>query len=94
MPQSYAQGISLLVIVPTAIMGAYTHLHKGNVVTRIVPWIAILSVCTGILGSMLALGPLKSVLTQIFAIFLLVVSVQMTYTAWKQKPKQLQKKTA
>lgn len=94
LPQSYAQGISLLVIVPTAIMGAYTHLHKGNVVTRIVPWIAALSVFTGILGSMLALGPLKSVLTQVFAIFLLVVSVQLTYTAWKQKAAQPKAKTA
>ena len=94
LPQSYAQGISLLVIVPTAIMGAYTHLHKGNVVTRIVPWIAALSVFTGILGSMLALGPLKSVLTQVFAVFLLVVSVQLTYTAWRQKPAQQKTKTA
>jgi uncharacterized membrane protein YfcA len=93
LPQSYAQGISLLVIVPTAIMGAYTHLHKGNVVTRIVPWIAVLSVCTGILGSMLALGPLKSVLTQVFAVFLLVVSIQLTYTAWRQKPAPQKTKT-
>jgi uncharacterized membrane protein YfcA len=86
MPQAYAQGISLLVIVPTAMMGAYTHLHKGNVVTRIVPWIALTSVITGVLGSMLALGPLKSVLTQIFAVFLILVSIQLTVTAWRQKP--------
>jgi len=84
MPQSYAQGVSLLVIIPTSMVGAYTHLKKGNVVTSIVPWIAAVSVVTGIVGSLLALGPLKSVLTQVFAVFLLLVSVQMTYTAWRQ----------
>ena len=88
MPQSFAQGISLLVIIPTAMMGAYTHLHKGNVVSRIVPWIAASSVITSVIGSMLALGPLKNVLTQVFAVFLVLVSIQLTVTAWRQKPPQ------
>lgn len=87
--QQDAQGISLLVIIPTAIVGAQTHLKKGNVVTRIVPWIAATSIFAAIVGSSLAIGPLKSVLTQIFAVFLLFVSVQMVYTAWKQAPQKV-----
>jgi uncharacterized membrane protein YfcA len=86
MPQSYSQGVSLLVIVPTSIVGAYTHLKKDNVVTGLVPWIAVASIVTGVIGSMLALGPLKGVLTQVFAVFLLLVSIQLTFTAWRQAP--------
>lgn len=82
--QQDAQGISLLVIIPTAIVGASTHLKKGNVVPSIVPWIAATSILAAIVGSSLAIGPLKSVLTQIFGLFLLFTSVQMIVTARKQ----------
>jgi uncharacterized protein len=85
--QQDAQGISLLVIIPTAIVGARTHLSKGNVTTRFVPWIAVTSIVAAVIGSSLAIGPLKNVLTQIFAVFLLLVSTQMIVTAYRQKPK-------
>lgn len=84
--QQDAQGISLLVMIPTSIVGATTHLKKGNVVTRVVPWIAVMAIVFAIVGSSLAIGPLKEVLRQIFAVFLLVTSVQMTVTALRQKP--------
>lgn len=84
--QADAQGISLLVIIPTSLVGASTHLRKGNVVTSIVPWIAVTSVVAAVVGSSLALGPLTDVLRQIFAIFLLVVSVQMVVTVARQRP--------
>jgi hypothetical protein len=84
--QQDAQGISLLVIIPTAIVGAITHLRKGNVATPVVPWIAVTSILAAVVGSSLAIGPLKSVLTQIFGAFLLVTSVQMVATAWRKKP--------
>lgn len=87
MIQQPAQGISLLVIIPTAIVGAQTHLYKGNVVTSIVPWIALTAIVTAIAGSLLAnMLPAKT-LTQVFGVFLVVVSIQMTVTAWRQKPK-------
>jgi uncharacterized protein len=89
LPQPFAQGISLLVIIPTSLVGASTHLHKGNVVTRIVPWIAVVSIFTAVLGSSLAIGPLKGVLTQLFGVFLLIVSLQMTITAWRQSPQKV-----
>jgi len=84
--QQDAQGISLLVIIPTAIVGGLTHLRRGNVVPTVVPWIAATSIVAAVIGSSLAIGPLKSVLQQIFAVFLLVVSVQMIVTSWRQKP--------
>lgn len=87
LPQQDAQGISLLVIIPTAIVGARTHLGKGNVNTRVVPWVALTSIVAAVIGSSLAIGPLKSVLTQIFAVFLILVSIQMMVTAYRQKPK-------
>lgn len=87
LPQQDAQGISLLVMIPTAMMGAWTHLQKGNVVKSIVPWIAVTAIAMAIVGSSLAIGPLKSVLQQVFAVFLLIVSVQMIVTAWRKKPK-------
>ncbi len=49
--QQDAQGISLLVMIPTSIVGATTHLKKGNVVPRIVPWIAATSILAAVLGS-------------------------------------------
>ncbi len=92
MSQQDAQGISLLVIIPTAIVGATTHLRKGNMTSYVVPWIAVTSIVAAVVGSSLAIGPLRDVLRQIFAIFLLVVSVQMTITAARQGA--LRKQTA
>ena len=92
--QQDAQGISLLVMIPTSIVGATTHLRKGNVISRIVPWIAVTSIVFAVVGSSLAIGPLKSVLRQLFGVFLLVVSGQMMVTAWRQpsqKSKQVVK---
>lgn len=92
--QQDAQGISLLVMIPTSIVGATTHLRKGNVISRIVPWIAVTSIVFAVVGSSLAIGPLKSVLRQLFGVFLLVVSGQMMITAWRQpsqKSKQVVK---
>ncbi len=89
--QQNAQGVSLLVMIPTSIVGATTHLKKGNVVTRIVPWIAATSIIAAVIGSSLAIGPLKDVPRQIFAVHLLITSVQMMVTAQRQKP---QAKTA
>jgi len=78
--QQSAQGISLMVIVPTAMVGAYTHARHSNVVGRLVPWIAVASIVSAIAGASLANALPAAQLKQIFGAFLLVVGGQMAIT--------------
>ena len=52
--QHHAQGVSLVMIIPTAIAGAWTHLKLGHVDRRIVPPIAAGSVVAAIAAATVA----------------------------------------
>jgi len=79
--QQTAQGISLLVIIPTSMVGALTHLQKGNVVKSYVPWLAAAAMITAALGSALAHSLPAATLRQVFGLFLLTVSFQIIASA-------------
>ncbi len=85
MAQQEAQGVSLAVIVPTAISGAFTHYQKGNVSTEIVPWLAIPSVLTALLGSYAAHLLPAAVLRQLFGLLLLFVGSRMALSGTQRK---------
>jgi len=78
--QHLAQGISLAYIIPTAIMGAYTHYRQGNVVRPAVPWMAGASLLTAILGSTLAHALGSAALRQVFGVFLAIIGLEMALT--------------
>jgi hypothetical protein len=80
MSQQAAQGTSLAVILVTAPAGAVEHLRHGNVVLRLVPWMALGAVAGAPLASALALALPHAALTRAFAVFLLANAL---HTAWR-----------
>jgi uncharacterized membrane protein YfcA len=85
MAQQEAQGVSLAVIVPTALSGAFTHNQHGNVSTEVVPWLAIPSVLTALLGSFAAHLLPAAILRQLFGLLLLYVGGRMALSGGKKK---------
>jgi uncharacterized protein len=85
MTQQQAQGISLAVIVPTAITGALTHNQKGNVSAEIVPWLAIPSVLTALAGAYAAHLLPAAILRELFGLLLLFVGGRMALSGIRKK---------
>jgi uncharacterized membrane protein YfcA len=83
--QHHAQGVSLFMIIPTAIAGGWTHWRLGHVETRLVPPIAAASVVTAIAGAALAHLLPAQALRIAFGALLVWVGTRM---AWKPAPKQ------
>jgi hypothetical protein len=79
-PQQEAQGISLAVVVPTSIIGAYTHYGKGNVSTSLVPLLTVPAVLLAIVASFIAHALPAAMLKQAFGVLLVLVGAQMTLT--------------
>jgi uncharacterized membrane protein YfcA len=75
--QRFAQGTSLVAILPTAAVGAITHHQHGNVDARAAGWIAIAGVPTALVGSVLALWLPERVLPGIFGLFLLFAATRI-----------------
>jgi uncharacterized membrane protein YfcA len=78
--QHHAQGISLFMVIPTAISGGWTHLKLGNVEKKLVPPIAAASVVAAIAAAMLANRLPATVLKILFGALLVWVGARM---AWK-----------
>ncbi|HYR51931.1 MAG TPA: sulfite exporter TauE/SafE family protein [Candidatus Dormibacteraeota bacterium] len=78
-PQHVAQGVSLLMILPTGIVGALSHARHGHVVRALLPPLMTGGALGALLGALLAHRIEAHTLTRIFAIFLLLVSVQMIF---------------
>ncbi len=85
MAQQEAQGVSLAVIVPTALSGAFTHNQKGNVSTEVVPWLAVPSVVTAVLGAYAAHLLPAAILRQLFGLLLLFVGSRMALSSTRGK---------
>ena len=75
--QHVAQGTSLLVIIPAALSGSYTHHRKGRLVLRDAAALAAGGVIGALLGSVFALSIEDEVLRRLFAVFLIVSAVRM-----------------
>lgn len=78
-----AQGTSLVAILPTAAVGAYTHFRRGNVDVRTAAWIGVAGIPTALAGAFLALASPQRVLAVLFGFLLLFAASRM----WpKHKP--------
>ncbi len=78
--QHTAQGVSLLMIIPTAIVGALSHARHGNVNRRLLPAL-MLGGAAGALGGALLADRIQSpVLSRLFALLLLPISIQMIWS--------------
>ena len=75
--QHVAQGTSLAIIAPTALIGAITHARAGRVDWRVAAWVAAGALVGALAGSQVALGLDETVLRRLFAVILVVVAFRM-----------------
>lgn len=75
--QHVAQGTSLLVIIPAAVTGSYTHHRNGRLVLRDAAFLAAGGVIGAVIGSVFALSIEDGLLRRLFAAFLLVTGVRI-----------------
>ena len=82
-----AQGTSLAIIVPTAIVGMVTHAKAGRVDWPVVAVVATGGVFAAFAGAMSAQRMDEELLRRIFAVVLLILAVRMglrTYRLWRE----------
>lgn len=78
-PQHVAQGVSLLMILPTGIVGAWTHARHGHLAAGLLPGLMAGGAIGALLGGLLAHEIEAASLSRLFALFLLPVSAQMIF---------------
>ncbi|MBI4364533.1 MAG: sulfite exporter TauE/SafE family protein, partial [Candidatus Latescibacteria bacterium] len=78
-PQHLAQGVSLLMILPTGIAGGWSHARHGHVLRHLLPALMAGGATGAVLGALLAHRIDAASLSRLFAIFLLPVSAQMIF---------------
>ncbi len=80
--QLEAQGTSLAIILPTAIVGTLTHANAGRVVWKVAYVTGGLGIVFALAGAQLAQSLDEDVLSKVFAVVLTVLAVRMTRRAW------------
>ena len=76
-PQHAAQGVSLFMIVPTSIVGAWTQLRLGAVEKPVVAPVAIASVVAAVAAAAIAHLLPGATLRQLFGVLLVVIGSRM-----------------
>src|SRR5438067_13373144 len=85
--QAVAQGTSLVAIVPTAIVGGFTHLREGNVLLRPALWMGGGGVVGAGIGALVAVEVLGPILARVWGAFLVVSAYRLGLQALKASPK-------
>ena len=83
-PESVAQGTSLFVILPTAISGVQSHYRRHNLDLQPTLWMGLIGACTAAVGAYLAVHGDQKLLRQVFAVYLLLVGIQVVYRGLRQ----------
>lgn len=82
--QHTAQGISLVVIIPTAMSATAANLKRGYVDKQVAMWVAPVAVLFALAGAFVA-GQLEGdTLSRVFGIVVLYVGSRSLYTNWKK----------
>jgi len=81
--QHIAQGTSLAVIFPTAIVATVAHARMGNVRWRLAIPIGIAGIFGAVLGAQIALRLDADLLRRMFGAFLTLLAVRMAWRAWR-----------
>jgi uncharacterized membrane protein YfcA len=79
MTQHAAEGTSLLVIIPTAVVGAYTHWRHGYVMLGTAAVLGIAGILGALAGSHIALAVPSHTLRILFVIYLIIMGVRMIF---------------
>jgi uncharacterized membrane protein YfcA len=94
LPQTVAQGTSLLAIIPTAIVGGVTHVREGNVVRDGALFMGGGGVVGAILGALVAVHVPGALLTRVFALVLIVNAGVLLRRAFRPQAKPESSKPA
>jgi uncharacterized membrane protein YfcA len=86
-PQHLAQGVSLVMVVPTAIAGSLSHLKLGNVERRVVLPAALASVIAGAAFAAVAQAVSGPALRAAFALVLFVTGARMLFAHAQHAPR-------
>ena len=78
--QHVAEGTSLLVIIPAAALGSFTHYRHGRLALRDAAALALGGVLGAAVGSVTALSLDDQLLRKLFAILILAVAVRLLMT--------------
>lgn len=85
--QAVAQGTSLVVIIPTAIVGGVTHLRQGNVLVRPALWMGGGGVIGAVLGALVAVEVPGPVLARVWGAFLVFSAYRLFVQGRRAAPK-------
>ena len=75
--QAVAQGTSLVAIIPTAIVGGFTHFREGNVLVRPALWMGGGGVVGAVIGALVAVEVPGPILTRVWGAFLLFFAFRL-----------------
>ncbi|TMD15905.1 MAG: sulfite exporter TauE/SafE family protein [Chloroflexi bacterium] len=85
--QAVAQGTSLVAIIPTAIVGAFTHFRRGNVLSRPALMMGGGGVVGAVIGALVAVEVPGPLLARIWGGFLVFSAYRLTMQALKASEK-------
>jgi hypothetical protein len=85
--QAVAQGTSLVAIVPTAIVGGFTHLREGNVEVQPALWMGGGGVVGAVIGALIAVEVPGSILARVWGAFLVFFAIRLGLQAFQARPK-------
>ena len=83
--QHSAEGTSLLVIVPTALVGAVAHAKRGYVDVKTVAFLAAGGIAGAVLGAFLGLELSGEMLRKLFAALVAFVGMRLVYDGLKRE---------
>jgi hypothetical protein len=75
--QHTAQGTSLAVIIPAAVLGSWTHHRGGRLVLRDAAALAVGGIAGALVGSFTALSLDEVLLRRLFAVLLVLIALRM-----------------
>ncbi len=81
--QHIAQGTSLAVILPTAVVATIAHARFGNVRWRLAVPIAVAGIAGAAVGAWVALSLDADLLRRFFGVFVLIVAARMAWRAYR-----------
>ena len=81
--QAVAQGTSLLAIIPTAVVGGFTHLREGNVQVGPALWMGGGGLVGAILGALVAVEVPGPLLARVWGAFLLLFALRLGSQAFQ-----------
>jgi uncharacterized membrane protein YfcA len=79
--QAVAQGTSLVAIIPTAIVGGFTHLREGNVQVRPALWMGGGGLVGAIIGAVVAVAVPGPILARVWGAFLVFFAYRLAVQA-------------